>query len=99
MKLVELQKKYQLIYECFGGDTAPDLSQAEIRRPIVSCLRRSLNGLNGLLYNSSDYLIEKDEYGNLTVNLDSELIYIYDPLSRSMVHLFDSDLFKRLKQL
>jgi len=70
-KLAELQKKYQLIYECFGGDTAPDISQAEIRRPIVSCLKRSLNYLNGLVYNLSDYLIEKDEYGNLRVNLDS----------------------------
>lgn len=99
MKLVELQKKYQLIYECFGGDTAPNLSQAEIRRPIVSCLKRSLNGLNGLLYNLSDYLIEKDEYGNLKVNLDGELIYVYDPTSRNMVHLFDSELYKRLKQL
>ncbi|WP_024994393.1 hypothetical protein [Phocaeicola paurosaccharolyticus] len=99
MKLVELQKKYQLIYQCFGGDTAPDLSQAEIRRPIVSCLKRSLNGLNGLLYNLSDYLIEKDEYGNLKVNLDGELIYVYDPILRNMVHLFDSELYKRLKQL
>src|SRR5574344_830139 len=98
-KLAELQKKYQLIYECFGGDTAPDISQAEIRRPIVSCLKRSLNDLNGLVYNLSDYLIEKDEYGYLRVNLDSELIYIYDPNSRSMVHLFDSELYKRFKLL
>lgn len=98
-KLVELQKKYQLIYECFGGDTAPDISQAEIRRPIVSCLKRSLNGLNGLLYNLSDYLIEKNEYGNLRVNIDSELIYIYDPNSRSMVHLVDSELYERFKLL
>ena len=99
VKLVELQKKYQLIYKCFGGDTAPDISQAKIRRPIVSCLKRSLNGLNGLLYNLADYLIEKDEYGNLKVNIDRELIYIYDPISKSMVHLFDSELYKCFKLL
>ena len=97
--MVELQKKYQLIYKCFGGDTAPDISQAKIRRPIVSCLKRSLNGLNGLLYNLADYLIEKDEYGNLKVNIDRELIYIYDPISKSMVHLFDSELYKCFKLL
>lgn len=98
-KLSLIQKKYQLIYGYFGGDTAPDLSQAEIRRPIVSCLKRSLNGLNGLLYNLSDYLIEKNDYGDLTVNLERELLYIYEAESKSMVHLFDSELYRRFELL
>ena len=29
------KKKYQLIYECFGGDTAPDISQAEKETHLV----------------------------------------------------------------
>jgi hypothetical protein len=98
-KLLVIQKKYQMIYGSFGGDVAPDLSQAEIRRPIVSCLKRSLKDLDGLLYNLSDYLIDKNEFGNLTVNLEENLLYMYDVQAGSMVHLFDSELYRKIKQL
>ena len=53
-KMVALQEKYQKIYELFGGDKAPDLTQPEIRRPIISCLKRSLNMLKkDVLYQES----------------------------------------------
>lgn len=97
-KLSEIQKKYQIIYGYFGGGTAPDLSQAEIRRPIISCLKRSLSQLDGLLYNAEDYMIIKDEYGNLNVNLEDDLIYLYESESKSMIQIIDSELFKKTKR-
>ena len=67
-----VQKKYQTIYEYLGGDIAPDLRQPEIRRPIISCLKKSLSNLDGILYNFEDYSITKDEYGTLKVALELE---------------------------
>lgn len=98
-KHADLQNKYQVIYGFFGGDKAPDLSQAEIRRPIISCLKRSLSVFDGLLYNVADYTIYKNEYGDLNINLEKDLLYIYDSKSKSMVYLFDSELYKRVKSL
>lgn len=94
--LAELQMKYQTIYGYLGGDKAPDLGQAEIRRPIISCIRRSLSELDGLLYNVADYKINKNEFGNLNIGLEEDLLFVYDSKSNSMIHLFDSELYKRV---
>ena len=75
--MARLQAKYQLVYEYLGGDKAPDLRQSEIRRPILSCLKKSLSQLSSNLYNYKDYTVTKDEYGTLKVNLESEVQYIY----------------------
>ena len=51
-KMQLIQEKYQIIYSAFGGekDKAPDLRQPEIRRPIISCLKKSLLRLEEALY-------------------------------------------------
>ena len=92
-----LQERYQKIYELFGGDKAPDLSQPEIRRPIISCLKRSLGLLKEMLYNSEDYMITKDEYGNLRVELEEDLQYIYS--SNGIIRLPESETFKRITKV
>lgn len=90
-----LQCKYQLIYEYLGGETAPDLRQPEIRRPIISCLKKSLSKLDGLLYNFSDYAIAKDEYGNLKIGLEPESQYLYCG-NDGFIQLSKTELFSKV---
>jgi hypothetical protein len=54
-RMEKIQTRYSIIYSLFGGtaDTAPDLSIPEIRRPIFSCLKRSLKNIPSL-YNPED---------------------------------------------
>lgn len=77
LRLQQIQRQYSAIYRAFGGTTeaTPDLSIPEIRRPIFSCLKRSLANLKGL-YNPADYSISKDPYGAFSVNVEPDLLFI-----------------------
>ena len=97
-KMDRLQHKYQVIYEYLGGDNAPDLRLAEIRRPIVSCLKRSLNALDGVLYNFKDYTITKDEYGTVKIGLEPEAQYLYSNL-QGYVQLDQSELYAKVQNV
>ena len=99
-KLKKLQERYSTIYEMFGGEKelAPDLSIPEIRRPIFSCLKRSLKNMQGL-YNSDDYNITKNEEGVFCVNLEQELVYVIQLNSLEPVPLLDSNLYKKHTKL
>lgn len=97
-KMSALQERYQKIYELFGGDKAPDLTQPEIRRPIISCLKRSLNMLKDTLYNSADYMITKDEFGNLRIELEQDLQYINSGIN-GVVKLCDSEIFYKISRI
>ena len=90
------QNRYKVIYELFGGERggAPDLTQAEIRRPIISCLRRSLAEISGVLYNANDYMINKDVDGYIKVNLDDKELFIFEP-ERGYVYLYESDIYRK----
>lgn len=91
------QNRYKVVYELFGGERggAPDLTQAEIRRPIISCLRRSLAEISGILYNANDYMINKDVDGYIKVNLDDEELFIFEP-ERGYIYLYESDIYKKI---
>lgn len=91
------QNRYKVIYELFGGERggAPDLTQAEIRRPIISCLRRSLAEISGVLYNANDYMINKDVDGYIKVNLDGKELFIFEP-ERGYVYLYESDIYRKI---
>lgn len=93
-----VQKKYQTIYEYLGGDIAPDLRQPEIRRPIISCLKKSLSNLDGILYNFEDYSITKDEYGTLKVALELEAQYLYNA-NKGYIQLTKSELFGKVLKI
>ena len=94
-KMERLQHKYQIIYEYLGGDNAPDLRQAEIRRPIISCLKRSLNAMDGILYNFKDYTITKDEYGTLKIGLEPEAQYLYTNM-QGYVQIDQTELYAKV---
>lgn len=95
-RMSSLQARFQAIYSLFGGDQdgAPDLSMPEIRRPIVSCLKRSLKQLSAL-YNPEDYNITKDKNGVLSVHVEPELVFVKELGSSSPVPLLKSKLYKR----
>lgn len=92
-----IQERYQKIYGLFGGekDKAPDLMQAEIRRPIISCLKKSLSNVKDALYNSEDYMIQKDVYGNLSIGIEQELIYIQSGI-QGTIRLNQSDIYNKV---
>lgn len=95
-RMTKIQSAYRAIYAMFGGDpeTAPDLSQPEIRRPIISCLRRSLNNIKGL-YNPQDYGISKNRDGVFTVNVDKNIVFVCQLGADSPVALTASELYLR----
>lgn len=93
-----VQNKYQTIYEYLGGDVAPDLRQAEIRRPIISCLKKSLSNLDGILYNFKDYSITKDEYGTLKVALEQDAQYLYQA-NNGYTQLAKTELFEKVLKI
>ena len=95
-RMKRIQERYRVIYEMFGGagDSAPDLAAPEIRRPIFSCLRRSLKNLQGL-YNAEDYNITKRGDGSFSVNVEPELVFVAQPDSGSPVPLRESEMYRR----
>ena len=94
-QMQQLQRRYEAIYEMFGGaaEQAPDLSVPEIRRPILSCLRKSINGLTAL-YNLSDYNVSKSGDGVFAVHLEPELVKVAELHSATPVALRESKLYR-----
>ena len=99
-RMKRIQKRYSAIYEMFGGekDTAPDLSIPEIRRPIFSCLKRSIRNLKAL-YNPDDYNISKSSDGSFSVHVEPELIFVHQLGSDDPVPLLASDLYRRWSEI
>lgn len=97
-RLEKIQAQYSTIYSLFGGtaDTAPDLSIPEIRRPIFSCLKRSLKNIPSL-YNPEDYNLIKNRDGVFSVNIDDNMVFVTELDSAEPIPLTDSKLFKKFK--
>lgn len=98
-RIEKIQAQYIVIYSMFGGtgETAPDLSVPEIRRPIFSCLKRSLKNIPSL-YNPEDYNVTKNRDGVFSVNIDDNMVYVKELDSEEPVPLKDSKMYKRVKE-
>ena len=94
-RMKKIQDGYKVIYSRFGGDgeTAPDLSEPTIRRPIFACMKRSLNNLPSL-YNPQDYNVSKDRDGKFIVNIEYNLIYVKELNKEEPVPLKESSLYR-----
>lgn len=94
-RMARIKRRYAAIYEMFGGDpaSAPDLSIPEIRRPIFSCLKRSIKGLKAL-YNPEDYNITKGPDGSFSVNIEPEMVYVSQLDSDEPVPLRESRMYE-----
>ena len=99
-RMAILQDKYSSIYELFGGDrmAAPQLDQADIRRPMLSCIKKSVLQMSDFLHNVDDYLIERDASGVYNVHLAQELILSED-LNRQPESIFKSAIFGAYHQI
>ncbi|MBD5358023.1 MAG: hypothetical protein HDR88_13620 [Bacteroides sp.] len=95
-RLKKFQKRYSAIYEMFGGDkeTVPDLSIPEIRRPIFSCLKRSLKNLQSL-YNPEDYNVTKNSDGSFAVHIEPDLVFVNQLDNEEPVPLLKSEMYRR----
>ena len=93
----KLQYRYQKIYELFGGeaDKAPDLRQPEIRRPIISCLKRSIMQLKDKLYNHEDYMFVKNDYGNIRIGLEQDMISIHGG-NKGFIPFHESEIYNEV---
>ncbi len=96
-RMKRVQKRFEAIYDSFRGprDGVPDLSVAEIRHPIVSCLRRVLRGINGL-YNPGDYTVSGSR-GKLSVHIEPEMVLVRDDVDAQPVPLLQSKLYRRFR--
>lgn len=99
-RMKKVQQRYSAIYEMFGGqkEAAPDLSVPEIRRPIFSCLKRSLKNLPAL-YNPEDYSITKSEDGSFSVHVEPELVFVYQLDCDEPVPLHESEMYRKWSKL
>lgn len=95
-RMKKIQHRYASIYEMFGGEkeAAPDLSIPEIRRPIFSCLKRSLRNLQGL-YNPDDYNVTKNADGSFSVHIEPDLVFVSQLGSDEPVALLESEMYRK----
>lgn len=99
-RMKRIQQRYASIYAMFGGEKeiAPDLSVPEIRRPIFSCLKRSIKNLEAL-YNPDDYNITKNGEGAFSVNVEPELVFVYQLDSDEPVPLHESEMYRKWAEI
>ena len=99
-RMKRIQQRYAVIYEMFGGgrESVPDLSIPEIRRPIFSCLKRSVKNLQGL-YNPEDYNITKGADGSFSVYVEPELVFVHQLDSNEPVPLLESEMYHRWSKI
>lgn len=76
VRMREMMKMYTRIYGAFGGgnETVPDITKPEIRRPIISIIRKKVNSLHNTLHRHSDYSISKDGSGLFYIPVDSNMV-------------------------
>lgn len=97
-KMNTLQERYRIVYGLMGGDRnrAPDVRQAELRRPMLSHIKRSICALSEMLYNVNDYQITKNAFGIFNVGIESSMVYVEDWKSNDLVALNQSDLYAKV---
>lgn len=100
-RMAEIQAKYTQLYQAFNGDkgTVPNLEIPEIRRPIVSNIRRCIKVMADELHNADDYNVLNDSHGRLRVNLPSEQVDVheYTEDADQEVPLLKSNIFAKVR--
>ena len=101
-RIKSIQSKYNIIYQALNGDkkNVPKLEDPEIRRPIISNIRRCINKLSDILHNVNDYNVCKNSYGHFCVNIPLERVYVRESGQDSdQINLCNSLLFNKLKRV
>ncbi|MFI3331663.1 MAG: hypothetical protein R3Y38_07645 [Rikenellaceae bacterium] len=97
----KLQNKYNSIYKIFGGEVskAPDISIAEIRLPMISRIKKSINKLASKLSDHERYIIKRSPSGTYNLTIDTNMIYCRDIKNAKGVLISQSEAFKKVKPL
>ena len=100
-RMASIQAKYTQLYIAFNGDknSVPNLEVPEIRRPIVSNIRRRIKAMSDELHNAEDYNALSDSRGNLSVNLPSELVDVCEYSEGGSVEapLLKSEIYQKVR--
>ena len=93
-----IQRKYEIIYENFGGDRskAPLIELPENRLPMISLIKRQIRQVGELLNQPDDYLVQRNMFGNYCVTIPSELCLCFDTATASIRPFRESDFWRRL---
>lgn len=96
-----LQKKYDLVYSYFGGESgkAPDIVNEKIRRPMLSCIKKAFSEFGQRLHNAEDFTVQRTTSGLYTIYVNPQMVFIYDYNLKKKIHLVDSELFKKVRQI
>ena len=96
-----LQKKYNKIYEAFGGDakTAPDITNSDIRLPMISGIKRAIKKHSEKIYDSERFMINRDKNGIYSLTANLGVFQIKDFKSPDAVEAIDSPLFVELDKI
>lgn len=99
MKL--LQRKYAKIYAAFGGEekSAPDITKAEIRLPMISGIRRSINKQSEKIYDAQRFMVTRDKNGFYGISANPDMFLYKDFHNPEGESFIDSPLFEQLSAL
>ncbi|MDE6410282.1 MAG: hypothetical protein K2K81_08620 [Muribaculaceae bacterium] len=97
-RIKQIQKRYSLIYEMFGGkpEEAPDLTTA--RLSMISHIRTSIKKLTAL-YNQEDYSVTTSDRAIYTVHLEQDAVFVRETGSDEPVALTNSELYRKVMTL
>lgn len=98
-RMAAIQKKYRMIYRMFGGEEekAPNLEIPEIRLPMISLLKRQLQKMKDLLYLVDNYTIQRNIYGNYSINIPFEMCCCYE--KNEIKQIADSQIWMNISAL
>lgn len=99
-RMRRFQQRYATIYGLFGGnkEEVPDLTIPEIRRPLISHVKKAISKLTAL-YNPEDYNITGTGRSAYSVNVEPELINIVELNSSTPIPLCDSKIYHTIHSM
>lgn len=94
------QKRFNALYRLLGGSVGnePNLSIPETRQQMKSRINKYFKQSADILYQSSDYMLQLDKKGNLTVRLDSSL-FLVRTKTENDVNLISSTINSQLSEI
>lgn len=100
-RMALLQKKYNKIYETFGGDskTAPDITNSDIRLPMISGIKRAIKKHSEKIYDAERFIINRDKNGIYSITSNLDILQIKDYKNPDSINAAESELFSELSKI
>lgn len=79
-RMDHVMQKYRKIYAKFGGDPvkAPNICDYSTRGPMIAMLKKKILSLDDVLHHASSYCVERNSYGNYTIDITPDMICCID---------------------